>query len=232
MTEHATLTDPAPLPASSVNTFVVGVDLASQHDFTALCVIRSTNVPTAPRVPIETVLDLVHLERWRQLPYPKTVDRILERFDAVRGMEARSRAELVVDATGVGLPVLHMLQERYPRALGVLIHGGDTEQVTGKVHRVPKRNLVGHLQVVLQAERLRIARELPLSGVLAAELTGFKVKIGLTGHDRYGNEVGEAMWREQDHDDLVLATALAVWRLERPRPKRPPATSYSMQNFS
>ena len=38
------------------------------------------------------------------------------------------------------------------------------------------------------------------------ELAQFKVKINIsTGHDSY-----EA-WREGDHDDLVLAVALACW---------------------
>lgn len=42
--------------------------------------------------------------------------------------------------------------------------------------------------------------------MLRAELLNFRVKINLkTAHDFY-----EA-WREGDHDDLVLAAALAAW---------------------
>ena len=42
-----------------------------------------------------------------------------------------------------------------------------------------------------------------------AKVRAFKVSISLKGHDSYGNDVG--MWRENAHDDLVLAVALAAW---------------------
>jgi hypothetical protein len=45
---------------------------------------------------------------------------------------------------------------------------------------------------------------------LVKELENFKVKVSTrTAHDSY-----EA-WRESDHDDLVLALALACWWRER-----------------
>ncbi len=57
---------------------------------------------------------------------------------------------------------------------------------------------------------------LPVAPVVKPRMTRRdKVKIGLSEHERYGNDVGDAMWREQEHDDLVLATALAVWQVER-----------------
>ena len=40
---------------------------------------------------------------------------------------------------------------------------------------------------------------------MVEELLSFQVKISVSGHDTYG------AWREGTHDDLVLATALAVW---------------------
>jgi hypothetical protein len=60
---------------------------------------------------------------------------------------------------------------------------------------------------------LRIAKTLPLAETLRKEIDTFTVKISSSGHESY-----EA-WREQDHDDLVLALALALWstrRTERP----------------
>jgi hypothetical protein len=47
---------------------------------------------------------------------------------------------------------------------------------------------------------------LALAPVLTEELSRFKMKFNAaTAHDSY------AAWREGDHDDLVLATALAAW---------------------
>ena len=48
-----------------------------------------------------------------------------------------------------------------------------------------------------------------LAEVLTKELLTFKVKITTAG-----NETFEA-WRERDHDDLVLALAVALWYAER-----------------
>jgi hypothetical protein len=58
----------------------------------------------------------------------------------------------------------------------------------------------------LQNGRLKVARELPLAETLKTELLNFRVKIDpKTAHDSYEH------WREGDHDDLVLATAMACW---------------------
>lgn len=55
---------------------------------------------------------------------------------------------------------------------------------------------------------MRIAKGLPNVETLINELENFKVKISVSG-----NESFEA-WRESVHDDLVLATAMAVWQAE------------------
>ena len=91
-------------------------------------------------------------------------------------------------------------------ALGVTITGGDKGSREGGDWRVPKRELVSTVQVLLQGGRLKIAEDLPNAAVLIQELLNFRVKIELlTAHDSYGP------WRERTHDDLVLATALACW---------------------
>jgi hypothetical protein len=80
---------------------------------------------------------------------------------------------------------------------------------------VPKRDLVGVVQVLLQTERLKFASEIPAVPMLVQELLAFRVKIDpLTAHDSYG------AWREGAHDDLVLAVAVAAWYAQRPVPPR------------
>lgn len=90
--------------------------------------------------------------------------------------------------------------------MAVSIHGGDRVSQEGRDYRVPKRDLVGVVAVLLQQQRLRIAERLPQTPLLTQELLHFKVRIDpTTAHDSY------SAWREADHDDLVLALALAVW---------------------
>jgi hypothetical protein len=74
--------------------------------------------------------------------------------------------------------------------------------------RVPKRDLVCCLQVPLQARRLRVARSLLETQPLVRELENFRVKITEPANEVFG------AWRLGQHDDLVLAAALACWWAE------------------
>ena len=49
----------------------------------------------------------------------------------------------------------------------------------------------------------------PEAALLVQELLNFQVKVTTAGNDTYG------VWREGQHDDLVLATAVALWFGER-----------------
>jgi hypothetical protein len=98
-----------------------------------------------------------------------------------------------------------MLEQRGLEPVAITITAGD--QVTyDRGWRVPKRDLVGAVQVLLQTSRLKFAEQIPVIPALVQELLAFRVKIDpLTAHDSYG------AWREGAHDDLVLAVAVAVW---------------------
>jgi len=209
------------------HSYVLAVDIGQANDYTALVVLDSYGVwkrkdgsASSPSDwPSDRVADrrhdVVHAERFRGLSYPAQIERIRERHGELQriSVERRnSRVRVVVDATGVGKPILDALREAGLRARGVIITGGETASRDGGIDRVPKRELVTTLQVALQAGRLQIAADLPLAETLLSEFRGFKVKITLNGHARFGNDVGA--WREQDHDDLVLATALGTWLVE------------------
>ncbi len=116
---------------------------------------------------------------------------------------------LLVDATGVGRPVLDLVrQARMPADVrGATITAGDALSRDGLDYRVPKADLVGTLQLLLGDGRLKWAATLPLRAELEAELADFRVKLTAAAHESYG------AWREGQHDDLVLALALASWGL-------------------
>ena len=71
---------------------------------------------------------------------------------------------------------------------------------------MPKRDLVVGLQVMFERGEVRIAGNVPEHGKFLKELTGMRVKLSATGHASYGSR------REGEHDDLVLAVAMACWR--------------------
>jgi len=183
----------------------VGVDLGQVNDYTAVCVLE---VLRPPEINEGRLLVLKYLTRFRDVLYPDIADTVEKLMQDPR---LSGRTSLAVDATGVGPAVTDLLKKRGMSPKEVRIHGGDSEtRGEGGIHRVPKRNLVSTLQVALQTGVLKIPSKLQLGVTLRDELMNFRVKIDVsTGHDSY-----EA-WREGDHDDLVLATALAVWSASR-----------------
>src|SRR4051794_14067655 len=93
--------------------FAIGVDLGQKQDFTALCVVERAEVMFNDRDPVtwqcrrETRFAVRHLERVRlRTPYPEIVERIKE---LTRDPALTGRRSLVVDATGVGAPIVDLL---------------------------------------------------------------------------------------------------------------------------
>jgi hypothetical protein len=72
----------------------------------------------------------------------------------------------------------------------------------GAAYRVPKRDLVGVLQVLLQSRRLKIADAIPEARLLVQEMLAFRAKITTNAHEtRTGHGVRARMmiWSWQWH---------------------------------
>ena len=195
--------------------FFIAVDLGQINDYTAITVIeRVINWKHGNFGPlgirsyeeISKELHLRHIERpERGTTYPAIVSRIKDLCDSPQLKKAEKA--VVIDITGVGRPVWDMLNKTgfHFKINGISITGGSQVTEDHDIFNVPKRDLVTALQLAFQNGDLKMARDLPNSDVLVKELTNFKVKINLNGHDQY-----EA-WREGVHDDLVLSAAMGVW---------------------
>ena len=141
-------------------------------------------------------------------PYPQVVERVRT---VVRAGLAEGGCALAVDATGVGAPVVDMLRGvgLGCEVMAVSITGGDKERQSHGVWNVPKKDLMAGLQMMLERDELKIARGLRLTGALLKELVDVKSVMGSGGRIRMGADgAGE-------HDDLVIALALACWRARR-----------------
>ena len=212
--------------------FFVGLDLGQASDYTVMAVLRRRYNEEGGRK--EAPYEVPFLYRWPSgTPYTRIVREVTaglnddsyrtERADW-RGAVTIQYAEtmLVIDGTGVGRGVVDLFREADLRAdlQAVTITGGDTVSYSDGYSRVPKRDLVGAVQVALQNKRLRILESLREADTLTRELQTFRMKLTDRAHDTYG------AWREGQHDDLVLATALALWwgeerSVEREDPEGP-----------
>jgi len=180
----------------------LGLDLGQAQDCTALVVIERIEKPK-----VKPDFHLRHIQRFQLgTSYPAVVERVKS---IITQKPLEGNAHLVVDATGVGAPVVDLLRQAGLSPVAITITGGDSVHYEERVWRVPKRDLVSTLQVLLQSERLKVAESLREASTLVKELLTFQVKITASAHDTYG------VWREGVHDDLVLATAIACWYGER-----------------
>jgi hypothetical protein len=196
-----------------MNAVVVGLDLGQAQDYTAWAVVERVDCDPEP-----AAYHVRHIDRTRAAIYPAVVEHSRELVTTLRRNEPRPDVDLVVDYTGVGRPVADLLAAaNLDAGLRLMTITGGEAVLRGDrgEWRVPKRELAAVIQVLLQTGRLRIGADLPLARTLTEELINFRVKISLAGHDSYG---AGAEWREDNHDDLVLALALACWWGERHPP--------------
>ena len=185
-----------------MSSFLVGLDLGQAADYTALVVIERVEQQKA-----KPHFHVRHIQRFQLgTSYPVVVERVKS---IITQKPLEGKAQLVVDATGVGAPVVDLLRQAGLSPVAIMITGGDTVSQEPLVLRVPKRDLVSTLQILLQEGRLKVAESLPEASILVKELLTFQVKITASAHDVYGS------WREGAHDDLVLAVALGAWAGEK-----------------
>jgi hypothetical protein len=194
--------------------FYVGLDLGQRRDHSAVAVVEKLE-RWRPYGPAEFEAFVVrYLERMPLgMTYPQVVARVCS---LVGAREMHRQCELVVDATGVGAPVVEMLRAEGPACdiSSVTITGGEKESggpgYGGGHYNVPKRDLIASVQLALEKGELRISGLLRYADTLVEELVDVRKTARENGRDRVGAE------RAGEHDDLVIALALACWKGRRP----------------
>lgn len=200
--------------------FILGIDLGKASDHTALVLAQPAkttpvryDVRHIERVPLQTRYTAV-AEHAKQtiatLRTPVKVETRSPELGIPVTIERRPEATIILDYTGVGIAVAEIFLDAEIDCSIVLLTITNGSKVTVDevgVH-VPKKDLVSAVQRTLQEERLKLPDDDPATDLLTKELADFQAVIGPTGHVSYG--VAQD-WRTGQHDDLVLATALAIW---------------------
>jgi hypothetical protein len=202
-----------------VTGFFVGVDLGQARDYSAIVIVELVEIVTeapppkrrrnflhyvpTPQAPtIEKRYHVTHVERPRLgTSYPAIVRRVAHLLE-----EIGEPAELIIDGTGVGRAVLDIFEAANIYPLAITITAGDTVVENGsRGCRVPKRDLVSTIEVLLQEGKLKIAQNMSDRAVLVDELLNFRAGISASGRDTYA-AAGSA------HDDFVMSLGLCCWR--------------------
>jgi hypothetical protein len=192
----------------------IGLDLGQRQDPAALAILERTQKfspirnPVTLEFPSRILFNLRHAERFHLgLPYTTIVHRIGHLVQSLTGSICGAwpvstghlcnpYKTLVVDASGVGAPVVEMLRKAN---LGITIlpivitSGQDAHPGPGKTFYVPRRDLITCLRIVLERQTLKIPTQINDGETLTTELLNLS--------DRSGSK----------HDDLAIATALALY---------------------
>ncbi len=221
--------DAAPSPIR----YTLGLDLGKLADFTALAIAEERparplahrgGTSSSPVWADDPDYTLPWLQRWPLgTPYHAIAVAVAR---LVANLVARPRAEvqLFVDATGVGAAVIETLAaepaiKALRRSLGAVTITAGHEVARGDDHgyrtfHVPKKDLVGAAQMAIQRHKLLVGEGLPEAETLTTELRNFEVRLTPSANATFSH-------REGAHDDLVLATALALWGAQQ-RARHPP----------
>jgi hypothetical protein len=191
--------------------YFVGVDLGQSVDPTALCVLEQYAEREDPAEPMKVYYNVRHLMRLPLgMSYPAIAQDVAQTLkrDPLSGA-----AELVIDETGVGRAVGDIFQQMGLKPIRVSITAGDDPGTMAGSSRytVSKSHLVSALDAKLHAGELRIAAELREASALESELKDFRRHISEAGRYSFAARSGQ-------HDDLVLAVAIALWRATTKRP--------------
>jgi len=212
-----------------VTYYAVGCDLGQVHDPTVLVIVRYIEPPKAE----EPAVIQYDVYGRRQTPYPKTIPptyevvhveavplgteypEIADTLAELMGMaELGEYPNLVIDATGLGRPVVDMIRKRRQswNMRCVTLTAGAGEHYESPMYYLPKVDVIASAQLVLQQHRITFV-DIPQTDVLIEELRNFRVAISANGHETYNAAQGA-------HDDHVIALALGVWWLERHGPQQ------------
>ena len=201
--------------------FLIGVDLGQRRDHSAIVVIEVAEIASKDRSAvtfaptITTRRTVRHIEQIPlRTPFPDVVERVTRIADKLAAHTPIGAAptSVIVDATGLGMPVIDMF--RIPtaqwRLAPVIIGSGYRDNFVDGLWRVSKQDLIGRLQLAFDFNHFTIEPNLDKTELLVEELTS------LRGFQRKQGRIIEAPGRK--HDDIALALSLAWWGVETRRP--------------
>ncbi len=195
---HTLAPEPGLWPNTTRLHHYIGLDLGKFRDHTAIAVLEYRSVangrnPETYEWNTASSLSCRWLDR---VPLMTPYDKVVERVQQLMSREPlrSGTATLVVDATGVGAPVMDQLRKAKlgVSIIGVAITSGNAATHTNGTNHVPKTALTSNLQIMFQNRILMVSNELPPSRQLRRELLEM----------RAGRHTG----------DLAMSLALAAWQ--------------------
>jgi hypothetical protein len=176
----------------------LGVDLGETHDHSALCTLRQVG-------------NDFHCTLLERRPLNTSYEAINAGVAKLMDKQAYLDAALVVDATGVGRPVVERMEDIGLNPIPVVITGGVNE-----IHepgdwswRVPRKTLLTIVQILFMRGQIKLPSASPLTAELEHEIRNVKRRA------KAGTNEATEIGRETEHDDIFFALCLAAWQVTK-----------------
>jgi len=173
-------------------TILLGWDVAQTTDSSIIAVVAYDGNPA-----MYWVRRIVKLPKG--MSYDKQVKAVKEMFFQYQS------PRLIIDRTGVGLPICDMIVAGGLQPVQVSLTSGDlvNKPEPGKVN-LPKKDMVAAITKVIQERRLRVVAGCENAALFKTELKAFQLKVSASGHNTYNAAPGQ-------HDDTITAIGLCLW---------------------
>jgi hypothetical protein len=195
--------------------YIAGVDFGKTHDNSVITIVH------LDRESGKIILDYqkVILARYHGKEYDDIKNDLLEIILAFRP------TTIIPDATGVGEPIIEQMEKDLARAgWWGTIFSNKKNHLGFWFDIRSKPDLIDNLQNLFQRGRIEMPhRDEPSIDMLRNELLSFSYEMTNTNYIKYGVQL--------EHDDTVIAFALAVWGL-REKPWLPLQAVYATKRGS
>lgn len=177
-------------------TVILGWDVAQTTDSSIIAVLEYDGNP-----PMYWVRRIVKLPKG--MSYDVQVKEARELFFQYKN------PKLIIDRTGVGLPICDMIVAGGLQPVMVSLTAGDvvTRPEAGKIN-LPKRDMVASITKVIQERRLKVVAGCENAALFKNELKNFQLKVSASGHNTYNAAPGS-------HDDSITAVGLCLYYSEK-----------------
>jgi len=177
-------------------TIILGWDVAQTTDSSIIAVVESDGRPA-----MYWVRRIAKLPKG--MPYDQQVIMARELVTQYKN------PTLLIDRTGVGLPICDMIVAGGLNPLQVSLTVGDvtSRPEPGKIN-LPKRDLVAAITKTIQERRLKVVPGCENAALFRSELKNFQLKVSASGHNTYNAAQGS-------HDDTITAIGLCLWHGEQ-----------------
>lgn len=208
----------------TIKSYIVSLDPAKLHDFSALSVLEISREAREAY----NKYRLIALERQRRQPYEVTSAWFVKAFkNPVLRQGVTFPPIPLIDIGGVGEPTADIIKRMGVQVRGVRYTTGDGFKVEGRNVNVSKVLMVSTFLGIAEGGRFSMPSRVSFEGLFKSELRDFRGEISKLGRMRFEAEEGS-------HDDLIMSVIQATWFAEqfvKPRCSfKPPERAVSFSN--